>query len=62
MTDPKAAVIIAITDKIAHGDSAKPSGYWGVANGASQELDAKLKALTKEDMEAVLTKLVTEKP
>ena len=47
---------MAISDKIFNGDSAKPSGYWGVANPAAIELDALIKDMSPEDLEMVLDK------
>ena len=55
--EQKAAAIMAVVDKIAHGDSAKPSGYWGVVDGAAQELDALIKATPQEDLETVLDRV-----
>jgi hypothetical protein len=58
LEERKAAVILAVTDRVTHGDAAKPSGYWGVAPLESgHELDAQLKALSTEELEGVLNVL-----
>ena len=64
MTDElkrKAAVILAITDRIVNGAAANPSGYWGV--GSMEEahaLDAMTKNLSPEALEGVLDRLTGE--
>ena len=64
MTDElkrKAAVILAITDRITNGDAAKPSGYWGVGPMESAHaLDAMTQDLTPEMLEVVLDRLTGE--
>ena len=59
--EQKAAEIMAVSDAIAHGDGAKPSGYWGVADGAAQELDAVIKATPKDELEDVLDRVCNKK-
>lgn len=57
----KAAVILAVTDRIENGDAAKPSGYWGVApleNGHA--LDSLIQKLGPEELKVVLDRLVGE--
>lgn len=55
----KAAVILAVTDKIENGNAAKPSGYWGVAPLESgHALDAIIQNLGPKDLETVLDRLV----
>jgi hypothetical protein len=57
----EAAVILAVADRVTHGDAAKPSGYWGVGPLESgHELDAQLKALSTEELEGVLDRLTGE--
>ena len=57
----KAAVILAVTDKIENGDAAKPSGYWGVAPmEEGHALDAIIKDLDPKDLESVLDRLSGE--
>jgi hypothetical protein len=54
----KAAVILAVADRIAHGSAAKPSGYWGVAPlSAAHALDAEIETLTTDALEGVLDRL-----
>ncbi len=64
MTDnlqKKAAVILAVTDRIQNGEAAKPSGYWGVAPMENAHaLDAMTKSLTPEQLEQVLDRLSGE--
>jgi hypothetical protein len=63
MTDlqKKAAVILAVTDKIVSGPAAKPSGYWGVEPmEKAHELDANMQDLTPEELEGVLDLLTGE--
>ena len=56
--EKKAAVILAVTDRIKHGKAARPSGYWGVAPMESAHaLDAIIKNLKPEDLEAVLDRV-----
>jgi hypothetical protein len=58
LLEREAAVILAVTDRVTHGDAAKPSGYWGVVPLESgHELDAQLKALSTEELEGVLNVL-----
>ncbi len=57
----KAAVIMAVTDRIQNGEAATPSGYWGVAPMESaQALDSMTKSLTPEQLEQVLDRLSGE--
>lgn len=64
MTDElkrKAAVILAITEKIVNGSAANPSGYWGV--GPMEEahaLDAMMQNLSPKMLEGVLDRLTGE--
>jgi hypothetical protein len=64
MTDnlqKKAAVILAVTDRIVYGAGAKPSGYWGVQPmEKAHELDNAMKGLTPEELEVVLDRLTGE--
>lgn len=64
MTDElkrKAAVILAITDRIVNGEAASPSGYWGVGPMESAHaLDAMMKKLSPEMLEGVLDRLTGE--
>jgi hypothetical protein len=57
----KAAVILAVTDKIVSGSAAKPSGYWGVEPMAkAHELDDKMKDMSPEELAGVLDRLSGE--
>ncbi len=59
--EKKAAVIMAVTDKIVSGPAAKPSGYWGVAPlEKAQELDDKIKNMSPQELEGVLDRLSGE--
>lgn len=54
----KAAVILAVADKVAHGDSAKPSGYWGVAPmEAAHKLDELTANLSPDELSQVLDRV-----
>ena len=55
--EQKAAAIMAVVDKIAHGDGAKPAGYWGVEDVKAQELDALIKSTPRDDLETVLDRV-----
>ena len=59
--EQKAAEIMAVSDAIAYGDSAKPAGYWGVEDGKAQELDALIKATPQDELETVLDRVCNKK-
>lgn len=61
MTDElqkKAAVILAIADRITHGEAAKPAGYWGVVPMENAHaLDCMTKNMSSRDLAVVLDRL-----
>jgi hypothetical protein len=57
----KAAVILAVTDRIVNGDTAHPSGYWGVGPMEdAHALDAMTKSLDAKALDKVLDRLTGE--
>lgn len=63
MTDlqKKAAVVLAVVDKIENGNEAKPSGYWGVGPlEKSHALDSIIKDMNPDDLKVVLNALTGE--
>ncbi len=53
-SEQKTLISLAFADRKAHGNSAKPSAYWGLDIATAHQLDAFLKANPQANLKTVI--------